>query len=92
MRLFEVSKFVEAPGSCGFAAFFGVAAFDAFGSFAFGDFLLFGFPAFVFAVASCVLIVFSFVLSASDDTFITPVRKEGEAKDRESRRLKKRTG
>jgi len=58
--------------------------FEAFAAF-WLDFAFFGLA--VCVVVSCVLIVFSFVLSASDDTFITPVWKECEAKDKEKRSI-----
>ena len=59
--------------------------FLGFADFGLAAFLL-AFAFFAVAVSVVVsLIVFSLLLSASDDTFITPVPKEGEAKDGEYR-------
>ena len=71
---------------------FGLVVFAAFalaGFVAFADFL--GAFAFFGVVVSVVvsLIIFSFVLSASDDTFITPVRKEGEVKTTKAEQYRK---
>jgi hypothetical protein len=70
-----------------FVDFFGVAAFLAFAVFL--AFAFFRFAVSDLVVVSCVLIVFSFLSSASDDTFITPVSNEGEAKERENGPIQK---
>jgi len=68
--------------------FLAVAAFFDFVAFLLA-FAFFGFAVSVLVVVSCVLIVVLLWVNASDDTFITPARKECEAKDGDRRPIKK---
>jgi len=71
-----------------FPVFFGVAAFFALADSCWPSlFFCCRFPFWLSFLARSSLL--SFVLSASDDTFITPVRKECEAKDGKYRSAKK---